>query len=131
MRRSEGDCRLVRRASIERRVLIEVFEGMVRGIAVRRHCQFFVLTLFGYGYGCMCCSEALGTTGRLGLTVCAGDGLDEDLHRVFGVGAGGADAADAGGAGHGCSWAESGLWRARRRGAMERQRRRAGDVMYW
>jgi hypothetical protein len=34
-RRSEGVVRLVRRASRERRVLIEVFEGIVRGIAAR------------------------------------------------------------------------------------------------
>ena len=33
MRRSSGEERLVRRASRERRVLIEVFEGIVRGIA--------------------------------------------------------------------------------------------------
>jgi hypothetical protein len=33
MRRSEGVARLVRRARRERRVLIEVLEGIVRGIA--------------------------------------------------------------------------------------------------
>lgn len=33
MRRSEGVERLVRRARRERRVLIDVFEGIVRGIA--------------------------------------------------------------------------------------------------
>jgi len=36
MRRSSGEERLVRRASRERRVLIEVFEGIVRGIAKGR-----------------------------------------------------------------------------------------------
>lgn len=49
MRRSEGLCRLVRRARRERRVRIEVFEGMVSGIAARRQCQFFVRALFGSG----------------------------------------------------------------------------------
>lgn len=34
MRRSEGLCRLVRRARRERRVRIEVFEGMVSGIVL-------------------------------------------------------------------------------------------------
>lgn len=51
----------------------------------------------------MWCSEVIGTTGGgWKLTVVAGHGLDEDLHRLLGVGAGGAHAADAGGTGHGC-----------------------------
>ena len=44
------------------------------------------------------CSEARNGDGRL--TVVARDGLDEDLHGLFGLGAGAAHAGDAGGTAH-------------------------------
>lgn len=44
-------------------------------------------------------SEDLGMAG-IRRTACTGDGLDEDLHRVFALGAARADAGDAGGATH-------------------------------
>lgn len=83
MRRSEGECMFVRRARRERRVLIEVFEGMVSGIAAKRVSSLLAL-LVGevWLWWCRHHSEAR-NHGRLGLTVAAGDGLNEDLHGLF------------------------------------------------
>lgn len=77
MRRSAGEVRLVRRASKERSVLIEVFEGIVRGIAAHivSACS---LTMFGV------MPFRSSRNGGIKHTVAAGNSLDEDLHGVFG-----------------------------------------------
>ena len=86
-------------------MLIDVLEGIERGIAGG---VLLAWRFLFFGDGVWCCEmelvPSLGTAGR-GRTVAAGDGLDKDLHCVFRLGAGGADAGDARCATHdgGCS----------------------------
>jgi hypothetical protein len=58
------------------------------------------------------------------LTVAAGHGLDEDLHRLLGLGAGRADAADAGRAAHDGGCVENGRGCGEERVIREKERER-------
>lgn len=82
----------MRRARSERRVLIEVFAGIERGIAMAFVSGLIVQLQMGCGFdwamqerGARQFRGARNAGKRARRTVAAGDGLDKDLHGVVGL----------------------------------------------